>query len=134
MPMNVDDLVAGPELDALVAEKVMGWTRHYPIQEEDGGASDFDSDWFEDPKGNPSDVPNYSEDIAAAWAVVEKMRPLNVDLTNHARAERWCCVFFDRDGGSDGFIPELKGRFQEYTVAAAAPLAICRAALKAVGA
>ena len=80
------------ELDALVAEKVMGWTYwrskhgHWIVTDPDGMTHEplfanlppnFDSDTG---KKNPDpiwhdglDLPSYSTDIAAAWLVAEKI-------------------------------------------------------------
>lgn len=94
---------AGRELDALVAEKVMGWT----------GCRD-----------SP-----YSTDIVVAWRIIEKFGFM-IHPTGHGRegkpAGYW--VGYPRDGHSG-----LVGDMDNDTVAFAetAPLAICLAALKA---
>lgn len=111
--MQTIELVAGRELDALVAEKVMGWTRCDHRDLEDGlwwcrgdGAHIWPADWTP------------STDIAAAWQVVERL----VALTN------WEVQVFAK-------------RHARYVVHASpfvvteadtAPLAICRAALAAL--
>jgi hypothetical protein len=132
--MDIDKLEAGPALDALVAEKVMGLEVNRHEGRRDPCLCSLDITREQEKSFCAGPLPKYSTDIASAWEVVEKLLPLMVDLTNHDRRRRWRCVFFDRDGGNDGFIPELKTKFQEYTVCDDAPLAICRAALKAVGA
>lgn len=107
---------AGRELDALVAEKVMGWdlvpTRHLVRLR-----------YFRQP-GTDSRaarercyLPRYSEDIAAAWGVVEKLSGYERKLEECS--EGWCFTF---EAGE-----EFWGQ------ADTAPLAICLAALKAVG-
>jgi len=63
-------LPAGPALDALVAERVLGWTR---------STDPRCLGWWNDPTDlgrpvSPNWLPAYSTDIAAAWAVVEHMR------------------------------------------------------------
>jgi len=79
--MTRDEILAmepGRELDALVAEKVMGWT-HY--REEWGGVV-------------PDSISHYSTDISAAWEVVEKMGPftqLTADIYNGITV--WHCSF-----------------------------------------
>lgn len=88
-------MIAGREMDELVAEKVMN--------------SEFD-------------VPHYSTSIEAAWAVVEKMNDrFAVSFSCCSQAVEWHCelscsenVHFSAKGGT-------------------APLAICLAALDAVG-
>ena len=97
----------GPELDALVAEKVMGlgndWCLHVGVHP---------------PCGSPCPI-DYSTDIAAAWQVVEKIG--NASLVNHASGGAWHVEF------------ELKGGSLPYDTGDTAPHAICLAALKAVG-
>ena len=125
----------GRELDALIAEKVMGWT---DVHLHDGTAKDtklttlFYGEWVGRPRGEGAlrRVLPYSTDIAAAWEVVEKMRasysfqlqvprlPLAGDVFD------WSAVFFVRR------TPEEWGAFHS---ASTAPHAICLAALRAVG-
>ena len=99
-------LKAGRELDALVAEKVMGLP---------GAAV---GGWY-----NPNLLdgpPPYSTDIAAAWEVVEKLLELgwHVDIE-----DGWCVIVYGgRDGKADS----------EMEVGETAPEAICLAALEAV--
>jgi len=85
------------EIDAMVAEKVMGLPREQ-------------GDW------------SPSTDIAAAWGVVEKMRDRGcyVAVQNcHSPETEWCAIIADDEDSYEG-----KG---------SAPIAICLAALKAVG-
>jgi hypothetical protein len=97
---EIDPMPAGIEIDTLVAERVMGYS------------------------GRPS---NYSEDIAAAWEVVEKMRmDFKFLIGDEGEASidkrRICCDLsaLSKKG--------LSGNARAET----APLAICRAALKTV--
>lgn len=106
----------GRELDALVAEKVMGWR------------------WFTDefnprpvlvPPGMPrqSALPSFSTDIAAAWEVVERLRGMEPELSWNDEARCWIVGFW-------------KGPSAPSTIhgsSDSAPNAICLAALKAVG-
>lgn len=55
---QINELQAGKELDALVAEKVFGYKTH-------GN--------FREANGIRILIKSYSEDISAAWEVVEKM-------------------------------------------------------------
>ncbi len=91
------------ELDALVAEKVMGWNC-------DIGSSSFDM-----PTGK---LPNFSTSISDAWLVVDAMR---CDfMLRQMMGHGWECIFK---------LPDLKiGQADADT----APEAICRAALEAV--
>lgn len=111
------------EIDALVAEKVMGF-----------GRSTTPPDWPQQwrmPSKNPSaehrkEYPYWyksfepSTKIADAWEVVEKMAPDDDEfrLTRHRRG-RWLCTFKFFDGLSEG--------------AETAPMAICLAALAVFG-
>jgi hypothetical protein len=122
---------AGRELDALVAEKVMGWTSDLYAHSLMGEKVRL---WLPPP---PSDVahtadtlPRYSTDIAAAWEVVEKVSGpglafelVDVGSFNPGYTElpRWCASFGD-------------GNVVIAEEADTAPHAICLAALKAVGA
>ena len=112
--MDIDKMDAGREMDALVAERVMG----FKVQ-----IVERKRDWFGTYKvkhyrvGN-SFLPNYSTDISAAWMVVEK-----IDVHFHLErygydTHEWVCTL---DIGNI-----ITG------VASTAPLAICRAVLKAV--
>ena len=118
--MRVDEMEAGRELNALVAEKVMGWgiihhnngavyatipgsIEWYAIHWADGR----DDDW------------SPSTDIAVAWLVLERV------------AESWLpCVMHDAIQWVVEF-DSITGNHTAY--ADTAPLAICRAALMAVG-
>lgn len=106
---------AGPKLDALVAEKVLG----LEVDCRCCGSEHWES--F---------PPGYSTGIAAAWKVMESRWMVGqtigylaetpseqfTDITEDGWAQRWCCT-------SRG----------EPIYAATAPLAICLAALKAAG-
>jgi hypothetical protein len=102
---------AGHELDALIAEKVMGLN----------GAA-HDGPYL----GDGPALEHYSTEIAAAWQVVEKMRGRNdiqgmpiKEISVTQTASQYHCII------------ESYGTFSGY--ADTAPLAICYAALKAVG-
>jgi len=113
-------LEAGRELDALIAEKVMG----LPVVElKDApcpycgsemrfcGARSWCSDCRE---WRHSPYKEYSDDIAVAWEVVEKMEH---------------CMIYKHD---DSYECEYAGQYLDSVEADTAPLAICRAALLAV--
>lgn len=108
---------AGRELDALIAEKVMGWKR-VP------GDDDQDSAWDTgDPEGYFPYEHNFrpSIDIAAAWQVVEKLPYLFTLTTNNpyhpTTPETEWFASFQAEYEAEGCSP---------------PHAICLAALKAV--
>ena len=138
---DIDTLEPGPALDALVAEKVMGLRLDgdFPIQQDEAGGWDPIDE--EDGAGHQRRpcyrtcgdhpmppyqyehgstcrrvVPEYSTDIAAAWEVVEKLRPTGPKLSIHAAR-----LGYDVEYGPGWFVS-----------APTAPLAICRAALKAI--
>jgi hypothetical protein len=129
-------LKAGRALNALVAERVMGLTadkKHCPycgsemwigaLRSRCSSCSEWRYGWYK----------NYSDDIAAAWEVIERIREID---------EYWCPdIHWDDDDGegnpmwvvSFNYFGEDESQFK---VAEAqdksAPLAICRAALIAV--
>lgn len=130
---NHKPVTAGRELDALVAEKVMGWhdlwtgkvygnllgyLPSYKLRE--GTAAD-------DPKNCPQamDVPRFSSHLEAAWQVVEKLRQehgedFDFALTTNEPSTQWCCwILLGENNGAERQAPT-------------APLSICRAALAAI--
>lgn len=132
----------GRELDVVIAERVMGWSRrgagdhtkpeHRPSKDFPGRViNNWDSkgphDYLESPGGRSriyfcgcddigEEIPRYSSDIAATWEVVERLHKLDPD-----------------DGLKIWFIGHWQASFGA-TIADAdtAPHAICLAALKAV--
>lgn len=121
-------MTAGDALDVLVAEKVMGWSKG-----KYWGGSGATDRWFDGgkelgsdhatPEGHgdgdyysPDESWSPSTDIRAAWEVVEKLPGFGM---THMRDGSWHVAF----GG--GAFPAS---------ADTAPLAICRAALAAIGA
>jgi len=119
--VKAKELVAGRELDAMVAEMVMGldvvWSRRSVLGWRGSDIYDQDEPCFNgDPSGTFA-VPCYSKDILAVLEVVERLRSSqsNFDLTWHGGG--WHCNF---------------NTYMYY--ADTAPLAICLAALEAVDA
>lgn len=127
---------AGRELDALIAEKVMGWERGENWLIPPVGTPMRDNNWAAewDEKGRPHWLPRYSQDIEAAWQVVEKLRKdweyLFINAGNGWGVE---CRTEHVDISPSNDITyqwtESTGNIHGDT----APLAICLAALKAVG-
>ena len=121
---EIDNLEAGRALDALVAERVMGFI--WRVSKVSGRrcliSPDYCPAWFVDvangsePLADQWDtrLPNYSTDIAAAWQVVEKLRSFS--LSRHLDGS-WHCWHWN------------KGHLNAN--AATPALAICLAALKA---
>ena len=140
---DIDKMPAGEELDALVAENVMGgkWIRFhdadYPDPDTEDGRvhativlpKDFDflcppeyvEDTGECPRTRYSWIPRYSTDIAAAWEVIDKLDELY---------SAWFEIRGPRVWLAQCHLPNYK-QFSA-TGVASAPLAICRAALKAI--
>lgn len=136
--MNIDELEAGPLMDALVAKKVFGienpWDgrpRHYAICPDctwkGGDVLVVDCGRHQ---GSPKP---YSTDIAAAWEVIEKLRGEGVFFSVKSEApilEGPCA------DTSKYRIQEWDREYQRYKPGIAgetAPEVICKAALKAVG-
>src|SRR4051812_7923471 len=122
-----DELKPGRELDALVAERVMGWTRG---KEEVYHERDWDSVytrpcWLADGKPLKWTPDNFrpSIDIAAAWQVVEEMRckDFNFLILSPADPYTFTCHFYP--GGEQGHIVTHEKP----------ATAICLAALKTLG-
>lgn len=120
--MNIDELPAGPELDGLVAEKVMGWKWNSEIGE-----------WIHEnsiPYGPHDGGFRPSTSISDAWQVMEKMKAhddfivcRSIESCRVHKAINWCVVIVRKDRPS----------FNITVAATTAPLAICRAALHAIG-
>jgi hypothetical protein len=105
MSNNLSMMEAGPELDRLIAERVMGWDA---------------VEWINSPYFKPS------TQIEFAWRVVEKMRPtcfVMIDCID-ATAPKWNVIIMPREPGS----PFPGGT----AICGNVPEAICRAALLAV--
>lgn len=123
---NVSQLSAGRELDALVAERVMGWYlkgRRW-IDPERREFAGFTTEPQYDPNSD-RDHPLWepSSDMASAWEVVEKMRPDWRFLFQETPGRRWRAVFSSH---SERDLAKMED-------ADSAPEAICKAALQAVG-
>jgi hypothetical protein len=107
---ETSQLRAGRELDALVAEKVMGELDKINERE------------FHLMIPSGATLPHYSTRIEDAWQVVEKLATDDVYICiDRYDNKTWQCII-DLDGMS-----EIVGSVTT------APLAICLAALKAVG-
>lgn len=110
---------AGRELDALIAEKVMG-IENILVERGEGRVGRWVQAWTWLGRGRcPSTVMKhvlpYSTDMAAAWQVVEKMDLFELDMLTWNG--EWSVIAY-----SDGHV---------LAEAPTAPLAICRAALAA---
>ena len=124
-------LTAGPDLNALVAETVMGWTPITHYGERGTGfwsttGSESDGPWIADEQ-----IPAYSTDISAAWEIVERLRlaGCTVRLCGEPAADlrwNWRCTVTGMAKGYESGI---------WSGSADTPaLAICLAALRVLGA
>lgn len=129
--MSVDKMQAGAELDALVDEKVFGnkWTfASYVMingERRDGPTWLREDETSDDPMGGTyagQTPPHYSTDIKLAWQAVEKLCLHLSPFVDNGKPYAW--VVSDRHNLNEARI---------VVDAPTAPLAICRAALKAVG-
>ena len=116
----MSELLAGRELDALVAERVMGWHRE--------GVLLWPPDCKRTKWVHGVSVPPYSTQMAFAWEVVEKLKERVLVIVgggpnDEGGCEDWYCTV-----KSFGYRQFQDQEWSE--VANTAPLAICRAALK----
>ena len=119
---RMDQLEAGRELDALVAEKVMGWRiKGKDWVDEHGRYQGAVETYWVIADGGPSKGWHPSTDIAAAWLVVEKLGWQYVFRLGNRDDKWWCVLSVEPDW-------QLSDNCAE---APTAPLAICRAALAA---
>lgn len=129
---HINEMEAGPELDVLVAEQVMGWTYRSdnPVNMECPEVAE--PGWWHSPEWQDGDwecasclfkyqsdvMPRYSSDIAAAWKVLEKLVEMKKGACVHGySADEWACSYSKRVG------------VVQFIQADTAQLAICRAAL-----
>lgn len=109
----------GRELDALIAERVMGW-RNIPT------ASVPDRPWIDEHGMGFQDLKPYSTDISAAWEVVEKLGGF-LDLKRYVliQGQGMKCI-------ADFVSHRAYGKPSCSAIADTPAHAICLAALKAV--
>lgn len=122
---------AGRGLDAMIAERAMGW-RYVRL---------VDGEWYGAPAEVPAvyRVPPFSTDVAAAWAVVERLHslgrigntPCDLCVTVSFGDQSLCSLSETSTMGYVGYDGPL---INVEEVADTVPLAICRAALAAFGA
>jgi hypothetical protein len=131
IPLDLDNIPAGPDLDALVAEKVLGWTC-WNIR----NGICYTDRW----SGNAPDCWldfSPSTNITAAWEMVEKLWKLKPTEGISVTAEE-LAFHFDGEDWSVGFLFDATLDCGHHSMgdplgaAKELPLAICRAALKAV--
>jgi hypothetical protein len=152
--MKTETMPAGRELDALVAEKVMGWgwmthdqpqvlpRRRWLVPPEEVGdwghvhpaSLDLPPEepwWLTGEPSPPADmqvVPHYSADWTGAALVIGRLIAGSLDTFGlHCMDGRWVASFRLADRGRDPY-DDAEGRGEAST----APHAICRAALAAL--
>jgi hypothetical protein len=125
MMMDIDTMDAGREMDALVAEKVMGWKvsytyEGYPRYEDHGPVGSY---W--------ASIPEFSTRIEKAWEVVEKMDSLGWKFGMVQDGNGWDVNIYHPDvhPSCQSCGHTSSGAINAF--ADTAPLAISRAALKA---
>ena len=113
------NMPAGRDIDALIAEKVMGWARD---NSDEGDYFDF---WSTDPKDTENTkvqllTYKFSEVITLAWGLVEKLGlVVGIDANPEVPDSPWCAS-----------IDWENHRQSTFTAwAPSAPLAICRVVL-----
>jgi len=129
---EIDMMPAGREMDVAIAEQSMGyrWERPSYLQNSDlFVAPNTDEVGYRYEGRAPvyyEGLPHYSTDIAAAWQVVESLRAMGfvVLISSPRPVHAWGVEAWHLDVEHD------RRRGEAY--ADTAPLAICRAALKAV--
>ncbi len=102
---------AGFEIDSLIAEKIFGWK----LDDESALV------WLLPDGSRRGALPHYSTDIADAWQVIEHMNDRGWSPTVFCEFQWWIANFFT----------DIAGSFE--ASAETAPLAICLAALRAMG-
>lgn len=117
---------AGRELDARIAEAVFGYTLDYEFADLHVPPAPHVKE-LRDQYDEWGVLPHYSSDIAAAWLVVEALRARGIWLEELSGRyeESYRAGFSWRD--------PARGMLYRQAMAATAPLAICRAALEALG-
>ena len=115
------DLPAGRDLDFYVATRVLGMPSGVGDVTVVGDGYLLDESY--------SQLPHYSTDIAAAWMVVEGLSKRFWPEVGRMDNGTWYCEIVGR-----GDTPaQVSNGPIAHEIAETAPLAICRAALKAVG-
>ena len=132
-------LPAGPEMDALVAERVMGWHRgegrtadswYNASLECVAPAEDSELDMWDGSCANCDSAWSPSTRISNAWEVVEKLQARGVRL--HYSSDGWHFGIGYTPPSRFMDDPPDPEEWEVECCAPTAPLAICRAALLAV--
>lgn len=133
---EIDNIEAGDTLDSLIAEHVMGW---HDLRWDKGGyewlgwqnewnkpiSRSWPQGWYGKGPGHETYLTDkYSSDVASAWKVVERFHP-TIEKTEGCNVQL--------DGHGEGYTFHIFADATCYEAEADTfPLAVCRAALKAV--
>lgn len=124
--IDIDTIPAGRELDELIDERLFGFLSYEFIQNREVEFVDGvwrDKQTGKQYRGNAAE--SYSTDIAAAWLVVGAMNKKFIFVVSlDCAPDSWLASFIHGMRGMDEYIEAENN-------APTAPLAICRAALKA---
>lgn len=117
----IDEIPSGEVMNSVISRDLLGWTNVRVIsQSERMDGSIVDTIGGENLKGYPADFPKVSETMGAASRVIEAIAAKGYRFTLHFDGKRWFAwVKASPPAKADASAPEL-------------PLAICRAALKAI--
>lgn len=115
----MSNLEAGREMDALVAEKVFGCD---PLNARVGLHKNGDLEYYWGYPVGHDIAPAYSTDISDAWRVIEHMQSLG-----------WSWEVLNTTKTAFGAVFSMSQDDVYGTDAETVPLAICKAALKAIG-
>ena len=117
---QIDAMEAGREMDALIAELVMGW--QHPRVKINTVTDEIEDYWYPIPEAQTHiQCPHFSTSVAAAWQVVEKFDAYNINWNYWRKVHRYELSKYGDEPGMEGIGWGLTPA-----------LAICRAALKAV--
>ncbi len=133
---EIDKLEAGPELDALIAEKVMGCTLVNHVNPKYGVTCGCAYGAHRQVQEHIDDLlADYSTDMTYAWKVVERIRLAYAVQIDERRAG-WACELTPwwEDDAERELQRMFASEYEKYgiVIAETAPLAICRAAIRAV--
>ena len=123
----------GEELDALVAEHVMGWKFGTGPRITEGKGVKFWQDPEENYESGSLGPPPYSTSIVMAWKIVERLVANSMEMRISHESKRWYCTIDDATRG--GWNTDATWNHQwAWEHGETAPHAICNAVLKMVNA
>lgn len=131
---NIDEIPVGREMDIWVAEKFLGLEVVRPVTpivyENDDGlhvrARGSDMKWL-----HCQPLVHYSTDIAAAWEVVGKLQEKGLAFMLFDGRTAWRMITIEK-AGEKWYAEFYNGPMRGGGCSNTAPLAICRAAFKAM--